>query len=352
MENNFLSPIKNEALNKALENQQAGKGRLQDAQDIVRLTNGDRASNILIDKYKTGQLNDNEQNELAGLLNQYGYELQTVYGYSDKQAANAIQSLLKGEAFVASAANAKAYNQALSYLKSYSAQSGQAALGTDALMVLPGVPGALVRSSMVAGGSYQVGTGTGQIIDGNYSEGGTNIGLVTLAIFGGSVGQNSLIKTGGAIASLGNSGIWQTGSIGNVITKSEGVLVGPTTKVKPGMTKENIRSLNRENESAKYLSQSGFHVEQNPFIQGNKNPDYRINGEIFDHYAPKSNSVRNIWTEVKGKIDEGQTTNIVLNVSDTKINVPALQNQFTQWPIMGMDKLIIIDKSGNAIRVK
>lgn len=83
-----------------------------------------------------------------------------------------------------------------------------------------------------------------------------------------------------------------------------------------------------------------------------KKPDYRINGEIFDHYAPRSSSVRNIWKEVKGKIDEGQTTNIVLNVSDTKVYVPALQKQFTQWPIMGMDKLIIIDKSGNAVRVK
>jgi len=215
-------------------------------------------------------LNDNEQHELAGLLNQYGYELQTVYGYSNMQAANAIQSLIKGEAFVASAANAKAYNEALSYLKTYSVQSGQAALGTDALMVLSGVPGALVRSSVVAGGSYQVGTGAGQIIDGNHSEGIMNVGLGTLAIFGGTVGQNSISKTSGAIASPGKPGIWQTGSIGNVITKSEGSLIGPVTKIDSAMTKENIRSLNRENESAKHLSRSGFHVEQNPLIEGNK----------------------------------------------------------------------------------
>ncbi|WP_429218276.1 hypothetical protein [Kosakonia cowanii] len=29
-----------------------------------------------------------------------------------------------------------------------------------------------------------------------------------------------------------------------------------------------------------------------------------MNGEIFDNYEPKSGSVRNIWTEVKGKINE------------------------------------------------
>ncbi|EMQ4857541.1 hypothetical protein AAIB78_002179 [Morganella morganii] len=146
--------------------------------------------------------------------------------------------------------------------------------------------------------------------------------------------------------------VWQTESIGNLITKSEGSLTGHVTKITPQMTKENIRSLNRENESAQILSKSGFHVEQNPVISGNKAPDYRINGEIFDNYAPKSSSVRNIWTEVKGKIDKGQTNNVIINMSDTKISVPELQQQLTKWPIMGLDKVIIIDKSGNAIRIK
>jgi filamentous hemagglutinin len=138
VENNFLSASKNDALNKALEDQKNGKNLLQASQDIVRLTNEDKANNGLLNKYQNGQLNDAEKQELAGLLNQYGYELQTVYGYSEQQAAQAIQSLAKGGAFVASAADAKAYNEALSYLKMHGVQSGQAAVGTDALMVLPG----------------------------------------------------------------------------------------------------------------------------------------------------------------------------------------------------------------------
>lgn len=55
---------------------------------------------------------------------------------------------------------------------------------------------------------------------------------------------------------------------------------------------------------------------------------------------------------MKGKIDEGQTSNVVINMSDTKVSFSQLQQQLTKWPIMGMDKLIIIDKSGNAIRMK
>jgi hypothetical protein len=38
-------------------------------------------------------------------------------------------------------------------------------------------------------------------------------------------------------------------------------------------------------------------------------------------------------------------------MSDTKVSAPELQ-QFTKWPIVGLDKIIIIDKTGNAIRVK
>ncbi|ARJ40940.1 Contact-dependent inhibition of growth factor CdiA [Pantoea alhagi] len=352
VENNALSPSKNDTLNKALEDQKNGKNLLQASQAIVRLTNEDRASNTLLDKYQKGQLNDAEKQQLAGLLNQYGYELQTMYGYSEQQAAEAIQALTKGGAFVASAADAKAYNEALSYLKTYSAQSGQAALGTDALLVLPGVPGALVRGSVVAGGAHQTGTGIGQIVDGSYGDGVLNVGLGTAAIFGGLAGQGAISKPGGSIISSGDAAFWQNSTIGNSIAKSEGTLTGRVTPTDPKMTKENIRSLNRENESAQILSQSGFQVEQNPYISGNKNPDYRINGEVFDNYAPKSSNVRNIYSEVKRKVTSGQTNNVVINMSDTKASLPALQNQLSQWPIIGLEKVIVIDKSGNVIRIK
>ncbi|MDE1479832.1 hypothetical protein KKJ01_16740 [Xenorhabdus bovienii] len=277
--------------------------------------------------------------------------MQTEYGFTRTEAANVIQALVKGGAFVATAADAKAYNKALSYLKTYSIQSGQAIIGADALMILPGNPGLLARGTLVASGAHQAGTGIGQMIEGQYGEGATNIGLGSLVIFGHAAANKAVTNANGAIVSPSNN-IWQTGAIGNAITKSEGVLTEPVTKVTPQMTKENIRSLNRENESAQILAQSGFHVEQNPHILGRKNPDYRINGEVFDNYAPKSGSVRNIWTGVKEKVDKEQTRNVVINMSDTKVSLPVLQEQFTKWPIMGLDKVIIIDKSSNAIRVK
>ncbi len=50
VENNALSPKKAETLIKSIEDQKAGKNLLEASQNIVRLTNEDRASNILLDK--------------------------------------------------------------------------------------------------------------------------------------------------------------------------------------------------------------------------------------------------------------------------------------------------------------
>ncbi|MEN3753901.1 VENN motif pre-toxin domain-containing protein [Mangrovibacter sp. SLW1] len=132
----------------------------------------------------------------------------------------------------------------------------------------------------------------------------------------------------------------------------EGSLSGQPTKLPPNASAENIRSLQRENEGAAILSQNGYHVEQNPVTPGVKNPDYKINGEVFDNIAPKTNSVRNIYDRALEKVNSGQTNNVVINLADTKASVSDLQKQFSDWPIKGLDKVIVIDQSGKPIRIK
>jgi len=104
-----------------------------------------------------------------------------------------------------------------------------------------------------------------------------------------------------------------------------GSLSGQPTKLPPNASAENIRSLQRENEGAAILSKNGYHVEQNPVTPGVKNPDYKINGEIFDNIAPSTKSVRNIYDRALEKVNSGQTTNVVINLADTKASVSDLQ---------------------------
>ena len=81
---------------------------------------------------------------------------------------------------------------------------------------------------------------------------------------------------------------------------------------------DNVRALERENEAAEILAKNGYHVEQNPNVPNTtKNPDYKIEGEIFDCYSPKPNtSPRNIGSDIQGKVEAGQTDRVVLNLSD------------------------------------
>lgn len=124
-------------------------------------------------------------------------------------------------------------------------------------------------------------------------------------------------------------------------------LSGQKTPIKPNANAEEIRSLTRENESAEILANYGNKVEQNPpTLPNGKNPDYIINGEVFDSYAPKSSSVRNIWSEVKGKIDEGQTRNVVINLANTPVTVESLREQFRKYPVDNLKKVIVINKAG------
>ena len=132
-----------------------------------------------------------------------------------------------------------------------------------------------------------------------------------------------------------------------------GLLSGTKTKIPAKADPETIRSLTRENEGAQILVDSGFHVEQNPvLLNTSKKPDYKINGEIFDCYSPSGSSVTNIHGKVKKKILEEQTESVVINMADTSATFEAVKQQFMDWPIPGLKKIIVIDQFGKITRIQ
>ncbi|MBI3713185.1 MAG: hemagglutinin repeat-containing protein, partial [Burkholderiales bacterium] len=126
-----------------------------------------------------------------------------------------------------------------------------------------------------------------------------------------------------------------------------GELTGTRTVINSADDTATIRSLTRENESATNLANNGYKVQQNPpTLPNGKNPDYLINGQIFDNYAPSTSNVRNAADVISRKVAGGQAENIVVNLADSSITTKALREQLMNFPIPGLKQVIIIDKSG------
>ena len=120
---------------------------------------------------------------------------------------------------------------------------------------------------------------------------------------------------------------------------------GTPTRIADNLDDTTRRSLMRENETAEVLARNGCNIEQNPVVEGTtRNPDYRIEGEIFDCYSPEGNTkVRNIWSTVEEKVVfKQQADNIVLNLDDWLGNLDDLIKQFKDYSIEGLKEIIAV----------
>ncbi|MEV7230301.1 hypothetical protein AB0M79_25275 [Polymorphospora sp. NPDC051019] len=121
------------------------------------------------------------------------------------------------------------------------------------------------------------------------------------------------------------------------------------------------RSLQLENECADTLAHKGYQVHQNPTRpeiaearhntgdtgSPDKDPDYLIEGHVFDCYSPKpTKPPRGVWSEVRDKIDSRQTQRVVLNLENWRGDLGALQKQFDDWPIPNLKELSALTRGG------
>jgi hypothetical protein len=96
------------------------------------------------------------------------------------------------------------------------------------------------------------------------------------------------------------------------------------------------------------LAKAGYAVEQLPEskVQGEKNPDFRIEGQIFDNYAPSGGRTRNFADRIQDKVDDNQTERVVLNLTDSTVDAEQVREQLHTWPIPGLREVIVIDRHG------
>ncbi|MCS3867715.1 hypothetical protein J3D55_000631 [Chryseobacterium ginsenosidimutans] len=129
---------------------------------------------------------------------------------------------------------------------------------------------------------------------------------------------------------------------------------GRVTKISPNLEEYNKISLELENEAAEILAKEGYDIEQNPVVRETlKNPDYKIEGNIFDCYSPSEDkAVRGVWTEIAKKVEKGQTKKIVLQLKIWKGDLTKLQQQFSDWPIEGLEEVIYITKNNKIDHLK
>jgi hypothetical protein len=131
-----------------------------------------------------------------------------------------------------------------------------------------------------------------------------------------------------------------------------GNLTGARALVRRQDDPETRRGAERENQSADILWLNGHNVEQKPDVPGPKRPDYRIDGEVFDNYAPKTGNARNIWSYIAKKVSEKQSNNAIINLRDSPITIEQIEAQVRNYPIDGLNHLWIVDQQGKLVYLR
>jgi hypothetical protein len=117
------------------------------------------------------------------------------------------------------------------------------------------------------------------------------------------------------------------------------------------------RPITRQNETADLLASQGYDTEMLPYKKtgngyGNKktsNPDFMIEGKVFDCYSPDTGNARNIRSTISGKTEK-QCNNIILNLDDCPISIDEILQAIKKEPIDGLEVLMYV-KDGKVYHV-
>lgn len=208
-----------------------------------------------------------------------------------------------------------------------------AALDVTGIGSVLGVPAAVVSAGAIASGLSLMGLGASNIM-----QDAAGSDRVNMSSNNGGGG-------GGSNGPVNGPGHTQPSGAADPTATPDGHVTNIPKKADP----ETVRALSRENESADILAKNGYKVEQNPNVPGAKNPDYKVEGQVFDCYSPTTDKPRAISDAIEKKVAKGQADRIVLNLSDSDVDPAALNAQLHDYPVPGLQEVTVIDKAGNVL---
>ena len=125
---------------------------------------------------------------------------------------------------------------------------------------------------------------------------------------------------------------------------------GKPTKIGRDDDEATARSLRRENEAAQILARAGYNVIQNPpKLKNGANPDYLIEGQLFDCYAPATINDQTITGTIDKKVPR-QAERLVFNLADsllTTAEIQAIVRGHAKDPLSGnasLKQVLVINK--------
>lgn len=109
----------------------------------------------------------------------------------------------------------------------------------------------------------------------------------------------------------------------------------------------NPTDIDRENDAATTLAKAGYDIEQNPLARPNgRRPDYMIDGEWWDCYAPRGTSTRTIHTAIRDKVGKSdadrQADRIILNLDGCSVSPDEIRARLKRSPIRGLQEIKIV----------
>lgn len=144
------------------------------------------------------------------------------------------------------------------------------------------------------------------------------------------------------------------------ITRASGEMggepMGPRSVNQPNVKSNQKTSTRNENPMADRLASAGYRVIQNPRIPPEqmiergldfeKNPDYIVEGRVFDLYTPFTETAKQVYLGITVKINDKQTDRVVVDLRHTQTTRAELEAELKAYPIEGLKEVITVTEYG------